>query len=446
MAHESNDLLRAARDHADLTQGQLAELANAEVERLTGKLGAMDADYVGKLERGVHTWPNKHYRQALRSVLVVTSDAELGFRSTRHRGITVGSNSRRVNRGEDDMERKAFLRVLAGSIAGMTFVDPVDEFVARASSGDAYRRVGRAEVAHIRHMARMFASQDHVFGGTPSAQAVVAQLSTSAELLDGQVHTDSVRQALFSAVGDLADTAAGMCFDAGMHHYAERCFRFSVGCATESGDWALRAKALSGMANLAVHQNRPDDALSFSEMALVRMDRLSPVVRAVMHTRHARALGSVGPERGADCVSAVHRAEDAFAERGGDEPEWIRYYDAARLERDSGRALLSLALNGGDHREAQRRLRSAIDDFPADHSRGKALAMVNLAVLTMAREDPAHAVELGTTALESMGHVRSNRVVEALKQLRDRGKAHSGTPCVRELNRKIDEVLRTGQT
>jgi hypothetical protein len=44
----------------------------------------------------------------------------------------------------------------------------------------------------------------------------------------------------------------------------------------------------------------------------------------------------------------------------GDEPEWITYYDQSRLERDNGRALLGLALNGGAFDEAERRLCSSI--------------------------------------------------------------------------------------
>ncbi|MGH3917197.1 MAG: helix-turn-helix domain-containing protein [Pseudonocardiaceae bacterium] len=92
MPGDANDLLRAAREVAVLTQGQLAELANIQVEQETGKPGAMDADYLSKLERGIHRWPNRDYRAALRRVLGRKSDAELGFFSTRCLGATVGQN------------------------------------------------------------------------------------------------------------------------------------------------------------------------------------------------------------------------------------------------------------------------------------------------------------------------------------------------------------------
>jgi hypothetical protein len=437
---EPNDLLCGAREAADLTQGQLAELGNAEVEHITGKPGAMDADYLSKLERGVHRWPNKHYRQALRAVLSASTDAELGFRSTRHRAATVGRDPRWVN-GGDDVERDMFLQLLAGSAAGLAF-DQVNELAARATSAGAGRRVGPADGDQVRHLARMFVSQDHLFGGGGSAQAVLAQLTDSANLLDGQFTSDVVRQDVFSAVAELADTAGGLCFDAGLHQHAQRCFRFAVGCATEAADWPMRAKALSGLANLAVHQGRADEALSLSEMSLLRADRLTPVVRSVMHTRHARALGAPGHERESDCLAAVGRAEDCFASTTSDEPDWIAYYDRSRLERDCGRALLGLALSGSDHREAQRRLHAAIASFPAGHSRGKALATANLATLTMARDDPDYAVELGNAALDSMEAVRSDRVLDALRQLRTASRSHHDRPTVRDLNQRLNQVLR----
>ena len=343
------------------------------------------------------------------------------------------------------MQRKAFLRVLAGSVAGLAFSDPLKDFVASGTSTSRHRQVGGTEVDQVRHLARLFAEQDHRFGGGLSAQTAVTHLATSAALLEAGFARDTVRQQYFSAVAELADTAGGMCFDAGLHGHAERCFRLAVGCATEAGDWPMRAKALSGLANLAVHRRRPEDALSFSELALVRADRLTPIVGAVVHSRHARALGLAGELRGHDCLTAVRRAEDLFVAGDGEagEPSWITYYDVAHLERDLGRALLQLGVNGGDHREARTRLTAAVAQFPAGHTRGKALAMADLAHLTMARDDPAHAAQLGDEALHAVGSVRSDRVLDALRQLRVAGLAYQDRADVRTLNQRIDETLRT---
>jgi transcriptional regulator with XRE-family HTH domain len=440
---DPNDLLRAAREAGELTQGQLAELANTQVERDTGKVGAMDADYIGKLERGVHRWPNQHYRRALRAVLRVSSDAALGLYSTRHRVATVRSSHRPAN-GGDDVERKAFLRVLAGSVAGLAFTDPLGDFVANAGSG-ARGRIGTTEIEQVRHMARMFNSQARMFGGGLSAQGVVAQLSGTADLLNGSFATQAVRQEMFLAISDLAYITAGTCIDAGSHQHAERCFRFAVGCATESGNWPMRARALTGMANLAVQQGRTEDALSFAEMALVRADRLTPMVRSVVHSRHARALAMPGRTREADCIAAVGRAEEQFAASSGDEPEWLAYYGQADLDGDCGRALLGLAFSGGDYSTAAQRLTSSITLFPNGSARVKARTMADLAALTMARDDPARAVQLGGEALACAETIRSDRVLEGLRQLRTASRKHRTMPAVRELNHRVDQALRATQ-
>ncbi len=323
-----------------------------------------------------------------------------------------------------------FLRLLAGSVAGAAFIDAPDLSAARPS------RLGQTDVDQVRGMARVFAGLDHQVGSGLSAQAVVAQLDSSAQLLHGRFGAETTRLRLFSAVADLADVAGGMCFDAGRHTEAERCFRFAVGAAVEAGDWDMRAKALSGLANLAVHQERPDDALSYAEAALVRADRLDPVVRAVTHSRHARALGSAGRHRENDCLAAVDRARGAFT-RTGDEPEWVSYYSPAHLDRDLGRAFLNLALEGGDHTAAQAHLTAAVAGFPDTASRGRTLAIANLAHLTMVRDDPRHAAALGHSALDGLGSIRSDRVAEALRRMRRAGARHNDIPAVRELNHRV---------
>lgn len=44
---------------------------------------ALDAGYLGKLERGIIRWPSKLYREALRATLSVSTDVALGFVNAR---------------------------------------------------------------------------------------------------------------------------------------------------------------------------------------------------------------------------------------------------------------------------------------------------------------------------------------------------------------------------
>lgn len=108
----ANDQLRAARERTGspehpgecLSRQELAELVNDHVWRHHSRVVEMDANYVGKLERGVIRWPGKLYREALRAVLTAPTDTALGF-----------TNKRRAVVKLDDVNRKD-LRPRSGSV------------------------------------------------------------------------------------------------------------------------------------------------------------------------------------------------------------------------------------------------------------------------------------------------------------------------------------------
>ncbi|GAA2992283.1 hypothetical protein [Actinokineospora diospyrosa] len=142
--------------------------------------------------------------------------------------------------------------------------------------------------------------------------------------------------------------------------------------------------------------------------------------------------------------TAVAKAEDLFAtSTPDDEPTWLVRYGQAHLDRDAGRALFFLALNGGGHEQAQRRLDAAITRFPEGHSRGKALAKADLAAPMMACGEPHEAVALGNDALASVGSVRSDRVNDALKRLAEAARGHRTVPEVRDLAQRVRRTLRS---
>ncbi len=72
---EPNVLFRAARERLFGTREALADAANAHL----GAAFVLSANDVGKIERGVVTWPRPPRRAAFRKVLNVETDAELGF-------------------------------------------------------------------------------------------------------------------------------------------------------------------------------------------------------------------------------------------------------------------------------------------------------------------------------------------------------------------------------
>lgn len=91
-----NDRLRARREAtpspsgsgAPMSRVELAAAVNEYVRVRTGRAGLLMGKEVGRYERGEVGWPSRLYREALRSVLKVRSDQDLGF-FPRSRGPSV---------------------------------------------------------------------------------------------------------------------------------------------------------------------------------------------------------------------------------------------------------------------------------------------------------------------------------------------------------------------
>lgn len=431
-----NERLRAARERTAslanpgecLSRQELAELANEHVWRHHGEAAAMDAGYLGKLERGAIRWPGRLYREALRAVLGAPTDAALGFANERRAVVTLSPT-----------RRATALRAEALGPGGLALAPVLDLLEGHAPT-PVPARVGASEVAQIHAAAHVFASWDHLYGGGLCREAVLAQLRWSARLLVQARYADRHRAPLLSAVGYLAHTFAFMAFDAYAHDDARQIFGFALGCAEEAADWHLRAKVLSSMARQAIWTGRADDGLTLIEYALVRADRLTGTERAMLHTAHARALAKMG--RIADALAAVGRADDAFtaAQPAGD-PPWMAYYDGAQHNGDTGHALFDLAVRGHPPRAAHERLAAAVAGHTDAYHRSRAISRIKLASLVMATGDPQHAAALGHRALDAAASIRSNRATDDLRELARYCGPHAAVSDVVDLRRRITTTV-----
>jgi hypothetical protein len=102
---QPNQELRRARERTPspscpgecLSRQELAELVNAHVWEHHRIRVETDANYIGKLERGLIGWPGTQYRQALRHLLAAPSDATLGLINRRRTVVRLpGGRSRTV--------------------------------------------------------------------------------------------------------------------------------------------------------------------------------------------------------------------------------------------------------------------------------------------------------------------------------------------------------------
>lgn len=429
---EPNELLRRARERLPsrqapgepLSRHEVAELVNQWVFDRHQKTVELDANYIGKLERGLIRWPQALYREALRAVLRVENDARLGFSGRRR-------SSPRTPATDVD-HRQALM--LAGTVTSLPWLD----LYAPIEPTPVPNKVTKAQITQVRIATETFLTWDNTYGGGLAREAVFAQLRWSAQLLHAD-YPDALRADLFAVVAEFGNLAAFMAFDAFAHTDAARTFRFSLRCAEESGDWHLRASILSMMARQTVWCGQPDEGLTHVETALVRSDRLTATERACLHTVRARALAKVG--RVQACLSAVGAADDAFAHaEPAEDPAWITFYDRAQHQGDTAHALFDLSI-AGHKTQAAPRLAYSIAHHEAEYARSRTISRAKLASLLMATGDPRRAAAMGHQALDSISSLYSKRALTDVRELQHYARRHPHVVEAADLHDRITETL-----
>ncbi|MGH3771433.1 MAG: hypothetical protein ACRDRW_08575 [Pseudonocardiaceae bacterium] len=267
-------------------------------------------------------------------------------------------------------------------------------------------RIGATDIDQVRSATQAFESQSRTYGGGSVRGPAMAQLRWSAGLLESTC-PDRLRRELFSAVGDLADMAGFLAVDFGAQEEGRRAYGFALACAEQAEDWPLRAEILSSMTKQAIWTGQPDEGLTLAEQALVRPDRLTATVRALLHNDRGRALAKM--HRVDEALTAVGTADEHFAHSTPDNDPPSIYYNAARHAQLTGHSLADLAILGRDPGEATDRLAAAAGFTGTDDTRSRAICLTKLASLTIVTGDPLQAAAIGHAAVDLAGTIRSRR-------------------------------------
>ncbi|MDX6291788.1 MAG: hypothetical protein QOH50_863 [Kribbellaceae bacterium] len=423
-----NRRLAAARRALGLTQAGTA----ARISQRLGLDPPIDGNYLSKLERGVHTWPNAEYRKALREVLGVGTDAELGFYCSRSAPEEDTTN----------VDRRRFFALTPAVASGLAITGPVAEFLARAEPpGRPPQLVGRSDVNHIVQSTKAFTEWDYRVGGELSVQAVSGQLRWAASLLEARIVQTDVRDDLHSAVGNLAQVAAWMSVDGGAHESAQRYFRFGLHCAEQARNAGLRAIMLSDMSRQLFHLGCYQEALSLIELAHVRADRLTGAERSMLSVVRSRPLAKLG--RTSDTHAAIDHAKEQFAHHDPQQPPapWMDFYDRAELAGDAGHSLFDIAVTGGQPEPALDQLGFAATSHTDAYARSRAFCQLKIATLWM-KIDPSIAVTHANRAVMIAEPLRSGRIRGYLRELYTATRPHARLRDVAELRHSISRLTQ----
>lgn len=400
-----NKLLTAARARIEspgtpgqpMTRQELAEAVNDHVFRATGTPGAVDARHAGRWERGATRWPAARYRAALRAVLNVATDVELGFR--RPSRVTV-----------EDVDRKTFLKTTLGVGAGALFA-PSDANLTDILSGPT---------AHYRQMESAVAS-DRL------SPAVDAHLTLTVGIVRDRLRTSNG----FRTLSEIAGLAAWLAADRGDNATARRRYVEAIGYAKRAHHPLLAAYMTASLGHFAVETGDSNQGLTLLQRASQQLDARAPdTARAWLASLLAVAYAHTGDRKQA--LAELRRAE-TLAVRNVGEPQWpwVFAFSSAKAARYRASALGRL----GDLRAARTAYAAAGPALTS--AKPRALAQVEHAMVLARTGDIASGCTLATEALAVGRTYGSERITSRVREFR------SSIAVQTAEARQLDEALAT---
>lgn len=202
--------------------------------------------------------------------------------------------------------------------------------------------------------------------------------------------------------------------------------------AQAGGDQSLLAAVLAHRAFMPGLGGNPDEANVWLRRADVTAPRRGqPMLRSWLHCVRAELAAAAGDHRTA--AEQIRRAGEGV-HRSGEAPEWLDWYDSARLDAFAG----GVTLAAGKHEAAVARLATAAAAIADPKQR--AVVTFDLA-LAYGHEAPELALGCATEAFTLM---RDRPYLTALDRLPALDAALAGTKQARELREWARELLPVG--
>lgn len=345
------------------------------------------------------------------------------------------------------LNRREAAKAIATLAVGTPLIECVERWLTPEQERPARNplgNIGTEEIERIEQAAHLFREWDDHFGGGLRRKAVVGQLNEVADLLRDS-HPSDIMRRLFRVMAHLAETAAMMSWDSGMHATAQRYYILALRASKEAKEYAFGANILASMARQLLYMGRPGDALELIRLAEDGGNGRAPgAVWSMLHTREAWAYAKLG--RVQAFRRATGKAEDALADADrSEDPYWIRYFDEAELAGVTGGRLLDLAQEHPDNtmyaREAEALIDRALKLRRPESMRSFSLDQAGLAQAYFLQRELEQAVSAGHKAIDLAGQTQSDRVRVQLADLYQLVVPHQREAGVRDLTERLTAAL-----
>ena len=310
---EPNNKLRAAREATaspaiagePMSRSELAEAVNAYLWQTCANKqhGLLNATAIARYERGEVRWPTAPYRAALRSVLDVSTDAELGFKPTvRGRAFTSNNSTRSdansgINRLQPSNRRPLDLDALATGSFELTAAAEATNVGVSGASGLH---------AELRRIAATYLHPDT--NPVPVLSSLAGIRDHVRTLLSGP-QPPRVRRELLLAGGWATALLAWICTDLGRPDLSKSHADAAEVCADQADHNILRAWVAKVRHSAAYWQGCRDAAAEHAETGLSHARRVGGGAELMLTSSLALDLARLG--RVDEAQAALVAAQDA---------------------------------------------------------------------------------------------------------------------------------------
>ena len=399
-AYVPNIRLQERRARAHLTQEAVAE----ELARLAwihqGIRAGVNADMVGKWERGEKR-PSKFYRRLL-CLLYECLAEELGWWEPA---------------GTSELRRVGGLVVPPPGFGGRWPERPL--------------HVSEATVHNLESVTAAYRRMYH----TVAAHDLIDDVAQHAQTTAGfwrRTADPELRRSLAAAASEITMLAGRMSFfDLGRPSQAEPYYHDALEAAQDAGDRPMQAVVLGNKSFLPRSRGDFASALQLLDQAK-RLVPDDPVVRS--WAMALEAMTQAWAQEPTQSLATLEAAETVLdAATPGAAPAWFDYYDRPRLAGFKGQVHIRLAQPETAHAV----LEEAIGALDPDAAKQRACYLADRATVCVDEGEVDQACQLGIQALQLLGEVEYETGVQRVRDLRVKLRPWRNHPAVADLTEQL---------
>jgi transcriptional regulator with XRE-family HTH domain/tetratricopeptide (TPR) repeat protein len=355
----------------------------------------------------------------------------------------VGTREASGSEEDESVKRRKFLAHAAAVAVGAHVLGDADSgsWVSNPVLTPAPGRIGMTDVRQVEAATRALRSLDYQYGGGFCRDAVVAQLSWGQQML-GASGPEHVKKRLHIALADLHNLAGWTSFDIGLVDSARNHFGRALELAKAGDSDQLVANILYRMGRVYLHKEAPDDALKMFQLGqIAAQESGSELAVAVICANQAWAYAMMGHEE--QTMKLIGRTRDEWQRANMAEAEdWVRFFNETDVYAMIGTVHTVLAYKGfPKHTQyAIPALTRAIEAYGDEMARSKAFNLSALATNHLLDGDIDHGVKIGNSAVDLAEHLKSARVRDRMRPLKEEADKRRNNSQARDLSDNIGRL------